>query len=187
MSKIIIEPEGKGRNPVPSPFELSVIATLLAKGKKKPEDKLEAAWDLFNEAQSLIYLQEEEFSDEVLEYRHREAEWEWEQKIKDYILFLPKEDWDPARQYLLDKKKPLKQSKSVKKNLKPLFIRLRPEEWSEKDAVQHFNKLMKKERVYLPPKYLKELVKDKRAKKSAGGDKSHKTRKSKSVKHRGKK
>ena len=176
MSKIIIEPEGKGRNPVPSPFELSVIATLLA-GKKKPEGKLEAAWDLFNEAQSLIFLQEEDFSDEVLEHRFRAEEWEREQKMKACVMFRPKEPEDPARGYLDKKGHPIKTPRVFIRNLKPIFIRRRNKSWSEDKASDYFLKKIKDGELPVPMRYLDELVEIKRAKKREGGKKSYETRK----------
>ena len=187
MSKIKIHPQGKERNPVPSPFELSVIATLLAKGKEKPEDKLEAAWDLFNEAQSLIYFQEEEFSDVVDEFRHREAEWEWEQKMKKCVMFWPKKPKDPAREYLDKKGHPIKTPKAFIRNLRPIFIRNWNKSLSEDKASDYFLQKINQGELPVPMRYLDELVEIKRAKKREGGKKSYETRKRNSVKHHGKK
>jgi hypothetical protein len=157
----------------PSPYEIASLSIALAK-RGDPRKHLKEAYDLYWDSYSML---REEWKSGTVSTRGLLRCLGESNNPKNYVLFERAEGWDEAREYLNDHGYRLQTAKAVLKNLQPVWIDLEHRKDSPGQAEWRFAQLKKDPALKLKKTHLDEMVRRYKAKKSAGGKKSHVTRK----------
>ena len=178
----------------PTSYELAMLATSLTEGEPD-ESHFERAWDIYQKADAFRHKQanpEAEFV-KIVSDIHRDGLVDSLAKvdIKGLLAFRYKSDDEcPARQYLREKGRPMQRARTVTSNLKSFLAHMsetaKPEdkrrfdykrgEWSSQVGP---NGEVEDGTIWIHAGVLDYLIKWKRLKKSEGGHKANKKRRSK--------
>ena len=166
------------QHPLPSPAQLAMIASSLSRGKN-PKAHFKDAIELYYRSVAVLDHEIHMNNKSRDEYYIQSGEQDRIICITEgTVLFEGSKDRDEARQYLEDHgyPYPIKKAKTFRKHLNKLLTRFGLEDQKEVKRFHWLNSDMNENSCNVPKKWLDGLIKETKARRSAGTRQAHQTR-----------